>query len=491
VLLAVAVILAYRYLGDVVIYAGIAIGVLRLGYPAYQRLKGQAGGRASFPGGADPLAGVLERGRGRGVYLGVNARGEWAFAGWERATLVLGPPRSGKTQALVIPAVLGHAGALVSASTKPDVIRATSRARSRLGRVWEFDPTGQGALLPDRQLRWSPVTCAKTWDGALLMARAMVSGAGVGAGTSDQTHWARRAVAVLAPLLHAAALGDHDIGTLTGWVHAHDLDQPALVLNEAGAVLASGVLAGVQNTEARERSSILSAAADALEAYTSTGALTAAQKPNFDARRFVGSSDTIYIHAPAERQGLAAPLVCGLLSEIRAATYKLHREQALNGRVLFALDEAANIAPLEDLPQIASEGGGQGLELMACFQDLSQARARWGHQADGFLTLFSEKLILPGIADPKTIEAISLALGEYDRQLVSTTRAPMPGQLYSKASKTFSTVRQRVLSPGEIAGIPHGCGLHLRGVEWELLTLTPAYRDQPWQTLCHGARKQP
>jgi len=53
--------------------------------------------------------------------------------------------------------------------------------------------------------------------------------------------------------------------------------------------------------------------------------------------------------------------------------------------MLFALDEVANIAPLE-LPQIASEGGGQGLMLLAALQDLSQARARWGAQADGFLT---------------------------------------------------------------------------------------------------------
>jgi len=78
--------------------------------------------------------------------------------------------------------------------------------------------------------------------------------------------------------------------------------------------------------------------------------------------------------------------------------------------VLFALDEVANIAPLSSLPALAAEGGGQGLVTLACLQDLSQARMRWGEAAEGFLTLFGAKVILPGIADYRTLALIS-ALG--------------------------------------------------------------------------------
>ena len=134
--------------------------------------------------------------------------------------------------------------------------------------------------------------------------------------------------------------------------------------------------------------------------------------------------------------------------------------------MLFALDEVANIAPLAELPAIASEGGGQGLTLLAAFQDLSQARARWGQAADGFLTLFGDQAD-PARGSPtaETIEAISLALGEYDRQIISTTHAPA-GHLFGVAnsSQTISTQRQRVLSPGEIANIPAGHALHLDGL---------------------------
>jgi type IV secretory pathway TraG/TraD family ATPase VirD4 len=294
-------------------------------------------------------------------------------------------------------------------------------------------------------------------------------------------------------MLHAAAIHGSDMGTVVGWVMGHQLDQAGVLLeDERCSQLAFSSLLGIFNTEDRERSSIFSAAADALEAYTGEHALAAAREPNFDAEQFVRSHDTIYIHAPAESQAAVAPIVCGLLAEIRRATYQAHAKGELTGRVLFALDEVANIAPLEELPQIASEGGGQGLLLLAAVQDLSQARARWGHQADGFLTLFGSKLILTGIADTRTLEAVSVMLGEYDRQMVSESRPQgggwlgaivNPQQPVVRGSRTHSTQRTRVLSPGEIANIPAGKALHLDGVRWELVTLTPAHVNEPWRTL--------
>lgn len=442
---------------------------------------------------ADPLQALRDRAwrAGGGVHLGLAANGEQRFSRGERAVLLLGPPRSGKTSAVIIPTLLSHVGPVVATSTKPDVFNATRGARGHAGRLWVFDPTGMAIESPGAaELRWSPVAGSVTWDGALLLARAMTSG--VGAGTTERSHWSSRAQALLAPMLHAAAVHGQDMGTVVGWVMSHDLDQAGILLEDGRCSrLAFSSLEGVFHTEERERSSIFSATADALQAYSSEHALAVTAEPNFDAARFVRSQDTIYIHAPGEAQAAAAPIVCGLLAEIRRATYEAHASGELTGRVLFALDEVANIAPLEELPQIASEGGGQGLLLLAALQDLSQARQRWGHQADGFLTLFGTKLILRGIADQRTLEAISVMLGEYDRQMVSDTR-PQTGLgdiLFAgnhpppRRSRTYSTQRIRVLSPGEVANIPAGQALHLDGVRWELVTLTPAHAREPWRTL--------
>jgi len=439
----------------------------------------------AIPAGADPLRAIrtLAGRAGGGVWLGAGDDGEWRFARPERAVLLLGPPRSGKTSGVIIPAVLAHEGPAIVTSTKPDVARATAQARARDGRVWLFDPTGARRTPAGvEQLRWSPVTSALTWDGAVVIARAMT--VSVGTGTTDRSHWANRAQALLAPLLHAAAVHGKEMETVIDWVMRHELDEPGILLEDQRASrLAFGSLLGLLNTEDRERSSVFSAAADALQAYTSEGALMTASDPNFDPASFIAGVDTVYIWAPAEEQAAVAPVVCGLLAEVRRATYRAHAAARLPHPVLFALDEVANIAPLQELPQIASEGGGQGLTLLAALQDLSQARARWGRAADGFLTLFGAKLLLPGIADTTTLEAVSTMLGEYDRQVISRTSDANMFSDPGKKSRTVSTQRTRVLSPGEVAGIPAGRALHLDGTDWELLTLTVAHRDEPWRML--------
>lgn len=437
----------------------------------------------------DALAAIRDYAVDRGVYLGVSGSDEPRFAEPERAVLVLGPPRSGKSTAVIVPAVLAHTGPVVCTSTKDDVTNWTGRSRRRNGRVWMFDLTRPGAPPGGVEARWSPVTSARSWEHALLTARAMT--ATVGAGTTHSSHWANRAQALLAPMPHAAAIDGRDVETVADWVMRHELDQPGTILeHDAASRLAFGSLVGIYNTDPRERASIFSSAADALVAYNSEAAIDRAKNPNFDPAAFVQSQDTVYITSPAEDQAAAAPIICGLLSEIRRAAYRAHRNQTLTNQVLFALDEAANIAPLDELPAIASEGGGQGLTLIAAFQDLSQARKRWGEAADGFLTLFGTKVIFPGISDTKTLDTISTTLGEYDRQVISRTRPDGFIAAYAATQRggatrttTTSTQRTRVLSSGEIANIPHGRILHLDGVAWELITATPVHTVEPWTTI--------
>jgi type IV secretory pathway TraG/TraD family ATPase VirD4 len=190
---------------------------------------------------------------GGGAYLGVGEDDAWRFARRERAVLLLGPPRSGKSSAVIIPALIAHYGPAVSTSTKPDVLAATLPVRSRFGQVWQFDPTHTNHHPAARQLRWSPVSASESWDGALLMARAMV-GTGVGSGTTDSSHWSKRATALLAPLLHAAALSDQGVDAVVGWVMRHELDEPGTLLEQTGSRLGVEVLSGLANTEARELS---------------------------------------------------------------------------------------------------------------------------------------------------------------------------------------------------------------------------------------------
>jgi type IV secretory pathway TraG/TraD family ATPase VirD4 len=430
--------------------------------------------------------------RGGGAYLGVDEDGEWVTSDPESAVMVLGPPRSGKTSAVMIPALLGAPGPAISTSTKPDVMDTTMRARAEIGEVWLFDPSGEQTDLPDgvRRLCWSPVAAACSWDQALVMARAMTDCTRVGAGTTNENHWTERAAALLAPLLYAAHVTDCPIEEVLLWTLRQDLAPAMTVLADRGVHIAASVLAGIERTDPRERSSIFSATAGVLAAYNADAVRAAAAQPNFDPTRFAASTDTIYITAPEHKQALCAPLIVGLLEQIRHAVYDQAAQRAVTGhRMLWLLDEVANIAPIRDLPALVSQAGGQNLQVMVGLQDLSQARTRWGDAAaDGFMSLFQTRLVLDGIADSRTLESISLALGEYDRELVSTSSGTNDNgewltPLGRSENTSYHTQRQRTLIPGEVAQLPQGHGLLLRGAAWGLIELTPWYRRQPWASI--------
>jgi type IV secretory pathway TraG/TraD family ATPase VirD4 len=426
---------------------------------------------------------------GGGAYLGVAEDGEWVVAEPESAVMVLGPPRSGKTSAVMIPALLGAPGPAVSTSTKPDVMRATLRARAELGDVWLFDPAGNETEAPDgvRHLRWSPVAAAASWDQALVMARAMTACTKAGRGTTNESHWSERAGALLAPLLFAANLTGRPIDEVLRWTLRQDMSKALEVLAEREEHrVATDVLIGIERTDARERSSIFSATAGVLAAYNADATRATARDPNFDPKKFASGMDTIYITAPEHGQALCAPLIVGLLEQIRHAVYQRAHDQGHGKRMLWALDEVANIAPIHDLPALVSQAGGQNLQVMIGLQDLSQARARWGEAAaEGFMSLFQTRVVLNGIADAKTLESISLALGEYDRELVSASTGTSESDHWlspqgRNESVSYQTQRRRTLVPGEIARLPEGHGLLLRGGAWGLIGLTPWYAREPW-----------
>ena len=206
----------------------------------------------------------------------------------EHAVMVLGPPRSGKTSTVVIPAMLAAPGAAISTATKPDVLAATWRARAQVGQVWLFDPTGEQGELPReiRRLSWSPIAAASTWDAALVMARAMAACTAPGSGTTNEQHWRERSTALLAPLLFAAHLSEAPIAEVLTWVLRQDLGPAGLALEDHDAQTANDVLVGIAKTDGRERSSIFSATAGVLAAYNADATRRAAAQTNFSAARF-------------------------------------------------------------------------------------------------------------------------------------------------------------------------------------------------------------
>ena len=315
-----------------------------------------------------------------GIYLGA-ANGEPVFAPHEHGTLVLGPPRSGKTSSVVVPNVLAAAGAVVAVSTKRDVLDETHAARRRLGACLLFDPSGT-VRIPSgvHAIGWSPLAASATWDGAVFMAESMVGASREGRDRVDSSHWTERAAALLSSVFHGAALAGAPLDVVVSAVNRRSPELFVTTLARHDATLALDLLIGITETEEREQSAIWSTASGALAGYRTGAALASAGLDPFDPERFVHGRSTLFITSPAEYQLHLAPLVAGIIRDVRTAAYEHNAttRSRSDPPVLLVLDELANIAPLHDLPLLIAEGASQGVVTLASLQDLSQARARFG-----------------------------------------------------------------------------------------------------------------
>jgi type IV secretory pathway TraG/TraD family ATPase VirD4 len=382
-------------------------------------------------------------------------------------------------------------GPVVSTSTKPDVLHATANARGSDGWALLYDPSGEVENPKGvERVGWSPLHGASDWDVAVVTADAMVRSSRPGGPRAAEHHWTERAGALLSVLLHAAAREHLSMRDLLRWIDRHD-GAPALeILSGAGAEdVATDLLTGVVATDPREQSGIWSTASGVLAAYRTAGALASTEAPAIDFGDFCGGANALYICSTGRRQRQFAPLVVALIGAVRDATYARNGTVEGGAPTLFALDEVANIAPVPDLPAMVSEGGGQGLLVLACLQDLSQARERWGASADGFMSLFGTTVILRGIADMETLRAVSVLAGEHEVTSTSITRSV---GAWGRVRPTASVAATRVarLTPDAIArGVPGRAVVLGPHKDVHSVTLTPAHHHAPWRELTGGVRQ--
>jgi type IV secretory pathway TraG/TraD family ATPase VirD4 len=369
-------------------------------------------------------------------------------------------------------------------------MHATGRARSEHGWSFLYDPSGE-VQCPSgvERVGWSPLTTAGNWDAAVVTADAMVGASRLSGARGAEQHWGERAGALLSTLLHAAAREELTMKEVLRWIDRHN-GAPALEILASGHGEddpATDLLTGIVATDSREQSGIWSTASGVLAAYRTEGALASTRVAPLDFETFCGGPNTLYICSAGRRQRQFAPLVVAILGDVRDAAYARSRDGRPGPPTLLALDEVANIAPIPDLPAMVSEGAGQGLLVLACLQDLSQARVRWGTAADGFLSLFGTTVVLPGIADTATLRDLSALAGDGE---VPTTTLSQSVDRWGRIrpSTSLGTTRQRRLPVDAAARGTAGHALVV-GSDKRLsqVALTPAHASWPWHGLVsHG-----
>jgi type IV secretion system protein VirD4 len=464
------------------VYAGLAVVIAlgvgpaavaaRLGLAPRAARRGWGGAR--WAGGTElrPLRrrrhGVGRPARsGQRLVLGRH-RGRLLYAEERHALVAFGPPQSGKSAGLAVPALLEWDGPAVASSIKTDLLAATIARRRALGKVFVFDPF-ELAAMPAQT--WSPLRGAGAWDGALEVAwRLAAAGELDQKGVEGGDFWAIAAEQRLAPLLYAAARGGLGVEAVVRWAYgqgSRELYETISELtgsagNERELEDAHAAYDAVRAFEAqadRTRSSIEATAQGLLRAYRFARVARSARSCEITPDALLDEPATLYLIGDAKASKLLRPIFLALLSEIVDHAYE--RATRAGGRLprplLLCLDEAGNVAPLPNLAEIASTAPSHNIQLVSIFHDLAQARSRYGRQAETVVNSHRARMLLPGVADLDTLRYFSGLAGE--EEVPDTTRTTGG----DAATRTRGTRRRPLIAPEELRQLPAGEALLLYG----------------------------
>ena len=423
----------------------------------------QAGARWARPGELRTLHG---RGGGR-LALG-RAGGRLLHAESRHALVAFGPPQSGKSAGLAVPALLEWDGPAVASSIKTDLLACTERRRRSLGRVFVFDPFALSGRPGDT---WSPLHGAMTWDGALEVAwRLAAAGEVESKGVEGGDFWAVAAEQRLAPLLHVAARSGAGMEAVVRWAYgqgARELD--AAVSELAGSArdeseledahAAYDALRAFESQADRTRSSIEATAQGLLRAYRFRRVLRSARGCEITADRLLDERATLYLIGDAKASKLLRPIFLALLSEVvdRAYERATRGGGALTLPLLLCLDEAGNVAPLPNLAEVATTAPSHNIQLVSIFHDLVQARSRYGKAAETVVNSHRARMLLPGVADLETLRYFSGLAGEEETRDTTRTRGA------GGENRTTGRRRRPLIAPEALRQLEAGEALLLYG----------------------------
>jgi hypothetical protein len=261
---------------------------------------------------------------------------------------------------------------------------------------------------------------------------ALVEAANLASDVEHQGHFRSGAKLVLRGFFLAAAyhpVWPGDLSNVKRWLASQDPQEAVKILEGVptpGAKMWAGDLRGLEKLGWRERSSFFSIAGDALQATSDPAVMASCATTELDVERFLLTRSTLFVVSPSEDQRSVAPLIAALVESIITMAYELHRVGRLPARLLLALDELANIAPLPNLGTHVSQGAGQGVNISWAVQSHAQLRDSYGeHTAEAIWSASSAKLVFGGLADDQHLQRVSHLVGEHRVKTKTTTVAPI------------------------------------------------------------------
>ncbi|HVB51027.1 MAG TPA: type IV secretory system conjugative DNA transfer family protein [Acidimicrobiales bacterium] len=337
---------------------------------------------------------------GRRLWNGVSY-GRRVTLGPRSSLLIVGPTQAGKTSSLVMPAVLRWRDALVVTSVKSDVVRASIEWRRSLGNVQVLQPGLDGGLT------WDPLEGVCTLRHATRVARDLT----VGSSERGETEfWNALATKLVAGLMVMAKERGESIFDVANVIERRGVEQ---LLSDRRTSSASESVRSFLDHDPKTLDSVFTTAETMLLPWRFS-------QPLAQVRNVVGGANTLYLCSPRGEQRHYEPLFRGALRMVLEEQQQLV-EQGSQRQLLMVLDEAATVASLEELDQLAATVSGLDVTLVTVVQDFAQLVARWGARAATIVNNHTTRVVLAGLADP----AVGNYLPELVEETAGVTRVPL------------------------------------------------------------------
>nr|WP_255659613.1 TraM recognition domain-containing protein [Pseudonocardia sp. ICBG1293] len=439
--------------------------------------------------------------RDLGMCLGRSLTGFGAgrllYGSEEDVFLMLAGPRSNKTSAVVVPAILSAPGPVVASSNKVDIYILTIGLRARLGRVFVADPEKMTGAPQDWW--WNPLNGITDVTDAATMLTPFTQLIGAGGETRGDPFFSQGAARLLALQTLAATCipSDGSLRDVRRWL-AQQSTEPVTLLENNGHADAALGLQGLLEAPVETRGGLFETALTALGALESEPIAQMITPPStwknpprhdvveFDPWRFlVGYThdnngrpvprDTFYLLTRASSSngapGTTALVDTLLRTAVAAATAQGGR---LDPPLRAVLDEAANTCPLPRLPDDYSFFGSMSIQVMTFLQSFKQGAARWGET--GMAKLWSAatiRLTGAGVQDPDLARTISDLIGPVEVPTYTHQRGR------SGTSTSSSTRDKPIMTVADIAALDKRHAILISaGRRPVLIELMPWYRER-------------
>jgi type IV secretory pathway TraG/TraD family ATPase VirD4 len=278
-------------------------------------------------------------------------------------------------------------------------VKCTRAWRATLGEVQVLEPG------LDSGLTWNPLEGVHSLRHALRVARDLTIGS---RGQGDTDFWNALSTKLVASLFVMATQRSLSIFDVATVIENRRFEH---WISEAPRSDASELLQAFLDHERKTLDGVITTAETMLLPWRF-------RQPLANVRSVVAGPNTLYLCSSRAEQQHYESLFRGALRMVLEEQHRLV-EEGRQRRLLLVLDEAATVAPLDELDQLAATVSGLDVTLVTVVQDFAQLVARWGPRAPTIVNNHTTRIVMGGLADP--------SVGKYFPEMVvakDDTRTP-------------------------------------------------------------------